>query len=111
TRRSADLQRGVITTPSEIQARAVPDVLAGRDVLGRAQTGSGKTLAFGLPLLTRLHDSGVVREPKAPHALVLVPTRELARQVADAIDQPARTLDLRVTSVFGGASIGQQVEA
>src|SRR5712691_2944354 len=75
-----------IDTPFAIQARALPDALAGRDVLGRAQTGSGKTLAFGLPVLVRLAASAGKRREKAPRALVLVPTRELAGQVADAIE-------------------------
>ena len=78
-----------IREPFAIQARALPDALAGRDVLGRAQTGSGKTLAFGLPLLTRLAATTAQRREKAPRGLVLVPTRELARQVADAGDLPA----------------------
>jgi superfamily II DNA/RNA helicase len=86
-------------------------VLAGRDVLGRAQTGSGKTLAFGLPLLTRLSTDGKSRTSQAPRGLVLVPTRELARQVADAIEEPARVLGLRVTSIFGGAARGPLVNA
>ena len=74
-----------IREPFAIQARALPDALAGRDVLGRAQTGSGKTLAFGLPLLTRLAASTRRRQQKAPRGLVLVPTRELAQQVADVL--------------------------
>ena len=74
-----------ITTPFAIQSRAIPDALAGRDVLGRAQTGGGKTMAFGLPMLAGLATSGSMRMSKAPRALVLVPTRELAMQVADAI--------------------------
>src|ERR1700735_4625186 len=70
-----------ITGPFPIQSRAIPDALAGHDVLGRAQTGSGKTLAFGLPLLTRLAGDGDAARrsrAKAPRGLVLVPTRELA---------------------------------
>src|SRR3954447_16542036 len=74
-------QRG-ITAPFAIQVSALPDGLAGRDVLGKAATGSGKTLAFGLPLLTRLGGE-VRRGPRAPRGLVLVPTRELAQQVHD----------------------------
>ncbi|HVU71857.1 MAG TPA: DEAD/DEAH box helicase, partial [Mycobacteriales bacterium] len=109
-----------IHEPFAIQRRALPDALAGRDVLGRAQTGSGKTLAFGLPMLTRLHSpshpagsqGGAARAPKGPRrprGLVLVPTRELARQVADAITPLARALQLHVTTVFGGVSYGQQM--
>jgi superfamily II DNA/RNA helicase len=104
------LARDGIHEPTEIQARTMPDALAGRDVLGRAQTGSGKTLAFGLPLLTRLHDAARCRTTRKPHGLVLVPTRELAQQVADALTPAARALDLRVTAAFGGASIARQID-
>src|SRR4051794_21555096 len=72
------LERRGMTAPFAIQTRSIPDALAGRDVLGRAQTGSGKTLAFGLPLLARL--AGGQRRGGRPRALVLVPTRELAQQ-------------------------------
>jgi superfamily II DNA/RNA helicase len=88
----------------------LPDARAGRDILGRAQTGSGKTLAFGLPVLARLHDHSPRRAVAAPRALVLVPTRELARQVADALVPLARPLRLWVTTVFGGASMGRQID-
>jgi superfamily II DNA/RNA helicase len=107
---SALATRGV-TAPFAIQARALPDAIAGRDVLGRAQTGSGKTLAFGLPMLARLGAARQRRTSPAPRGLVLVPTRELARQVADELAPLARCLDLRVTTVFGGASIGRQIDA
>lgn len=102
-------QRG-IREPSEIQARTVPDALGGRDVLGRAQTGSGKTLAYGLPLLTRLHTAGRQRSTRAPRGLVLVPTRELARQVADELNPLARVLGLRISAVFGGSPIARQIK-
>jgi superfamily II DNA/RNA helicase len=101
------LDRAGIRTPFPIQARTMPDVLARRDVLGRAQTGSGKTLAFGLPMLARL--AGGKRRPTAPRGLVLVPTRELAKQVADAITPLGRDLNVRVTTVFGGAPMGRQI--
>ncbi len=101
-------ERG-ITIPTAIQARTMPDALAGRDVLGRAQTGSGKTLAFGLPMLTRLAASRTQRVSLRPRGLVLVPTRELARQVADELEAPAHTLGLQVTTVFGGTSMGPQI--
>jgi superfamily II DNA/RNA helicase len=97
--------------PFAIQARAIPDVLAGRDVLGRAQTGGGKTLAFGLPLLARLGASNSKRTPKAPRALVLVPTRELATQVADELRPLGETLGLKLACVFGGAPYGKQIDA
>jgi superfamily II DNA/RNA helicase len=101
-------ERG-ITTPSPIQSRTIPDALAGRDVLGRAQTGSGKTLAFGLPMLTRLSAPRAARQPMRPRGLVLVPTRELARQVATELEAPAKALGLSVGVVFGGASMGPQI--
>jgi len=97
-----------IREPFAIQARALPDALAGRDVLGRAQTGSGKTLAFGLPLLTRLAATGQRRE-KAPGGLVLVPTRELAQQVADALAPLGRSVGVSITTVYGGVSISRQI--
>ncbi len=108
------LERG-IDRPFAIQTRVLPDALAGRDVLGRARTGSGKTLAFGLPVLVRLaaHQGGaaVRRVSTEPRALVLVPTRELARQVADALSPLAASVGLRVTTVYGGAAMSPQIEA
>ena len=98
-----------IREPFAIQARALPDALAGLDVLGRAQTGSGKTLAFGLPLLTRLAASTGPRREKAPRGLVLVPTRELAQQVADALAPLGRCVGVSITTVYGGVSIGGQI--
>ena len=98
-----------IHEPFAIQARALPDALAGRDVLGRAQTGSGKTLAFGLPLLTRLATRTSPRREKAPRGLVLVPTRELAQQVADALTPLGRSLGVSLTTVYGGVSISRQI--
>jgi superfamily II DNA/RNA helicase len=80
-------------------------------VLGRAQTGGGKTLAFGLPLLARLSTSGSMRTSKAPRALVLVPTRELATQVADAIRPLGEALGLKLCCVFGGSPYGKQIDA
>jgi superfamily II DNA/RNA helicase len=98
-----------IHEPFAIQARALPDALAGRDVLGRAQTGSGKTLAFGLPLLTRLSATADRRRQKAPRGLVLVPTRELAQQVADVLTPLGRYMGVNITTVYGGVSIGRQI--
>ncbi|MFB6843167.1 DEAD/DEAH box helicase [Streptomyces sp. NPDC056361] len=98
-----------VTTPFPIQAATLPDALAGRDVLGRGRTGSGKTLAFGLPLLART--AGRRAEARKPLALVLVPTRELAQQVTDALDPYARALKLRMATVVGGMSIGRQATA
>ena len=98
-----------ITDPMPIQARTLPDALAGRDVLGRAQTGSGKTLGFGLPMLARLV-GGSGRTPAAPRGLVLAPTRELANQIAEVIAPLGETVGVRVSTVYGGAPIGRQIE-
>ncbi|MER7638773.1 DEAD/DEAH box helicase [Streptomyces sp. NPDC126522] len=95
-----------VTEPFPIQAATLPGALEGHDVLGRARTGSGKTLAFGLALLVRI--SGKRAEPKRPLALVLVPTRELAQQVSDALEPYARTLGVRLATVVGGLSINRQ---
>ncbi|GAA1395904.1 DEAD/DEAH box helicase [Catellatospora coxensis] len=95
-----------LTVPSPIQARTIADGVAGRDVLGRARTGSGKTLAFGLPMLTRL--AGRRARSRQPLALVLVPTRELAAQVAAALAPYAAALNLRTVTVVGGLSLGRQ---
>ncbi|SFO85573.1 Superfamily II DNA and RNA helicase [Amycolatopsis arida] len=102
------LREGGLHTPFPIQSATLPDALAGRDVLGRAQTGSGKTLAFGLALLTRL-EGGTTR-PRHPRALVLVPTRELAMQVADALVPLARAMNLWCRTVVGGMSFTRQVD-
>ena len=99
-----------IDAPFAIQARVLPDALAGRDVLGRAQTGSGKTLAFGLPILARLAAAPARRREKAPRALILVPTRELARQVADVLAPLGQPLGVSVTTVYGGVAIGRQID-
>ena len=104
------LQRRGISTPFPIQARTLPNALAGRDLLGRAETGSGKTLAFGLPMLARLTGS-TGRPAGTPAGLVLVPTRELAQQVQDALAPLGQPLGVRVLSVYGGASMGRQISA
>ncbi|MFJ7075461.1 DEAD/DEAH box helicase [Streptomyces sp. NPDC098781] len=98
-----------VTVPFPIQAATLPNALAGRDVLGRGRTGSGKTLAFGLPVLARL--DGQRAQPRQPLALVLVPTRELAQQVTDALTPYARALRLRLATVVGGMAIGRQASA
>ncbi|WP_026249213.1 DEAD/DEAH box helicase [Streptomyces sp. LaPpAH-108] len=95
-----------VTTPFPIQAATLPNGLAGRDLLGRGRTGSGKTLAFGLAVLART--AGLRAQPKAPLALVLVPTRELAQQVTDALTPYATAVNLRMTTVVGGLSITKQ---
>ncbi|MFE9765334.1 DEAD/DEAH box helicase [Streptomyces sp. NPDC005808] len=98
-----------VSAPFPIQAATLPNSLAGRDVLGRGRTGSGKTLAFGLALLART--AGQRAEPRQPLALVLVPTRELAQQVTDALTPYARAVRLRLTTVVGGMSLGRQAGA
>ncbi|MFH8339379.1 DEAD/DEAH box helicase [Streptomyces sp. AM6-12] len=98
-----------VTVPFPIQAATLPNSLAGRDVLGRGRTGSGKTLAFGLAVLART--AGRRAEPRRPLALVLVPTRELAQQVTDALTPYARSVRLRLATVVGGMSIGRQAGA
>ncbi|MFF0499692.1 DEAD/DEAH box helicase [Nocardia aobensis] len=102
------LRRGRLETAFPIQAAAIPDVLAGRDVLGRAATGSGKTLAFGLPMLVRLRRGAST--PRRPRALVLAPTRELAAQIEAALDEAALSLGLRVATAVGGVPIKRQAD-
>ncbi|GAA2784386.1 DEAD/DEAH box helicase [Nonomuraea dietziae] len=103
------LSRQGIDSPFPIQTATIPDVLAGHDVLGRGQTGSGKTLAFGLPTMARI--AGVKPQAGRPRAMVLVPTRELALQVHDALEPLGRGLGLRMKVVVGGMSMGKQIEA
>ncbi|GHG20229.1 DEAD/DEAH box helicase [Streptomyces zaomyceticus] len=98
-----------VSVPFPIQGATLPNSLAGRDVLGRGRTGSGKTLAFGLALLART--AGQLAEPRQPLALVLVPTRELAQQVTDALTPYARAVKLRLATVVGGMPIGRQANA
>ncbi|MCU7826917.1 DEAD/DEAH box helicase [Kitasatospora sp. DSM 101779] len=100
------LTRRGVTSPFPIQAATLPNSLAGRDVLGRGRTGSGKTIAFGLALLSRL--AGQRAEPRSPLALVLVPTRELAQQVAESLTPYAHAVRLRTATVVGGVPIGRQ---
>ncbi|MFC7218089.1 DEAD/DEAH box helicase [Streptomyces polyrhachis] len=102
----AELGTQGVTVPFPIQGATLPNALAGRDILGRGRTGSGKTLAFGLALLSRL--AGQRAEPRLPLGLVLVPTRELAQQVTDALTPYARSVKLRLTTVVGGMPIGRQ---
>ncbi|MFH8448506.1 DEAD/DEAH box helicase [Streptomyces fungicidicus] len=105
----AELGKQGVTVPFPIQGATLPNSLAGRDVLGRGRTGSGKTLAFGLALLART--AGQRAEPRRPLGLVLVPTRELAQQVTDALTPYARSVGLRLATVVGGVSIGRQAGA
>ena len=91
--------------PTPIQLRAIPLVLAGRDVIGSAQTGTGKTAAFALPILSKLVSHS---QEKSPRALILEPTRELAAQVETSFRDYARFMDLKITVVFGGVGYGKQ---
>jgi superfamily II DNA/RNA helicase len=102
------LHREGIVRPFDIQAATLPDALAGRDVLGRGQTGSGKTLAFGLPMLARLAEGKPAR-PHHPKALILVPTRELAMQVADALRPLAKSVELYLATAVGGVPYDRQI--
>ena len=100
------------TTPTPIQAQAIPVVLAGLDVMGGAQTGTGKTAGFGLPILHKLQPAANTSPSPARHpvrALILAPTRELAIQVEEAIKEYGKYTGLRSTCVFGGVDIKQQL--
>jgi ATP-dependent RNA helicase RhlE len=96
--------------PTPIQARAIPDLLAGRDLLGIAQTGTGKTAAFALPILDRLGSRPQLQAGPC-RALILSPTRELCAQIGLAMRNYGRFSGLRVATVYGGVSIGQQIRA
>ncbi|MGW0931921.1 DEAD/DEAH box helicase, partial [Streptomyces sp. NPDC002644] len=103
------LAQNGVTQPFPIQAATIPDALAGKDILGRGRTGSGKTLSFGLPTLARL--AGGRTEKKRPRAVILTPTRELAMQVADALQPYGDVLGLKMKVVCGGTSMGNQIYA
>ncbi|MFM7060345.1 MAG: DEAD/DEAH box helicase, partial [Actinomycetes bacterium] len=96
-----------ITAPFAIQNLTIGDGIAGRDVCGKAKTGSGKTLAFGLPMLQRVSVAG----PKRPTGMILVPTRELAVQVKDALSPLGRATGVRVKAMYGGVSMDPQIDA
>jgi superfamily II DNA/RNA helicase len=107
---SADLvaalaERG-INEPFPVQSLTIPDALAGRDVCGKAKTGSGKTLAFGIPILERAGAGG----PSRPRGLVLVPTRELAVQVAEVLEPLGKVRDRTVRAVYGGTDIEREIK-
>ncbi|MGW1595074.1 DEAD/DEAH box helicase [Streptomyces sp. NPDC002343] len=103
------LAQNGVTTPFPIQAATIPDALDGKDILGRGRTGSGKTLSFGLPTLALLADGRT--EKKRPRAVILTPTRELAMQVADALQPYGDVLGLKMKVVCGGTSMGNQIYA
>ncbi|MCA1958208.1 MAG: DEAD/DEAH box helicase, partial [Nitrospira sp.] len=93
--------------PTPIQREAIPPLLAGKDVLGQAATGTGKTAAFALPLLQRLAQETKIQ----PAALILVPTRELAVQVGDAVKRYGKELRTSVLTLYGGQAMGPQLHA
>ena len=103
----AALKADGIDAPFAIQAIALPDALAGRDICGKAKTGSGKTLAFGLPLLDRIGKA----EPRRPRALVLAPTRELANQVYGVLAPLAKVRGRAVQAIYGGVGFDPQIDA
>ncbi|MDI3388745.1 DEAD/DEAH box helicase [Streptomyces sp. B-S-A8] len=103
------LAQNGVTTPFPIQAATIPDALAGKDILGRGRTGSGKTLSFGLPTMAALAEGRT--EKKKPRAVILTPTRELAMQVADALQPYGDVLGLKMKVVCGGTSMGNQIYA
>ena len=111
----APIQRAITekgyTLPSPIQAKSIPHLLEGRDLIGLAQTGTGKTAAFALPLLERLHKNPIARQAKRPRALVLTPTRELAIQIGENIALYGRHLQVRHTLVFGGVGEYPQIKS
>ncbi|MBW6418421.1 DEAD/DEAH box helicase [Celeribacter sp. PS-C1] len=98
-----------IDTPTPIQARAIPEVMQGRDVMGLAQTGTGKTLAFGLPLMHMCYSDGSKPAPKTVRALILAPTRELVNQIADGLFPFIKGSHLKLNRVVGGVSINAQI--
>jgi superfamily II DNA/RNA helicase len=104
----AGLARAGFATPFAIQTEAIPVALTGVDLCGRARTGSGKTLAFGVPMIARVGRATTVR---APRGLVLVPTRELALQVAEVLSPIGEACERRILAVYGGASRDDQVDA
>lgn len=104
------LDKQGITEPFPIQEAAIPDALAGKDVLGRGPTGSGKTFTFGLPMLARLAGTGSSK-PGRPRAIVLSPTRELAAQIRERLEEPARAMGLRLLDIVGGVNINNQIRS
>ncbi|MEN8836635.1 MAG: DEAD/DEAH box helicase [Celeribacter marinus] len=99
-----------LETPTPIQARAIPEVMNGRDVMGLAQTGTGKTLAFGLPLLHMALTEGSKPSAKTTRALILAPTRELVNQIADTLFPYIKDTHLKLNRVVGGTSINNQIK-
>ena len=107
----ASLARSGVTSPFPIQSATLPDSMTGRDVLGRGKTGSGKTIAFAIPIVSVIAESPSHRQPSRPRGLVLVPTRELANQVAEVLTPLAAALGLKVATVYGGVGQNPQIQA
>src|SRR6201998_821389 len=107
----AALEAEGITTAFPIQALTLPIALDGHDVIGQARTGTGKTFAFGIPILERLGEAGRERERAAPRALVVVPTRELAIQVADDLRVAGAQIGANIVTLYGGRAYEPQIDA
>ncbi len=107
----AALRRLDRPTPFAIQAAALPDALAGHDVLGRARTGSGKTIAFAVPVVAHLSSSRGRRAAGRPRSLILAPTRELATQIHQTVQPLADTVGVRTATIVGGVPQGPQVRS
>src|SRR2546430_6798232 len=105
------VQEAGYTEPTPIQAAAIPQVLAGHDLIGIAQTGTGKTAAFVLPILAKLAALGGSGQRRVVRALVVAPTRELVVQIDENVRAYARHLPLRVATVFGGVGERPQIDA
>ncbi len=105
----AALEAGGIVTAFPIQALTLPVALDGHDLIGQARTGTGKTLAFGIPILERIHQTP--RQPASPRALIVVPTRELAIQVADDLRLASARMDVNVVTLYGGRAYEPQIDA
>jgi ATP-dependent RNA helicase DDX46/PRP5 len=100
---------GEESAPFAIQQQAIPAVMSGRDLIGIAKTGSGKTLAFLLPMIRHILDQPLLEEGEGPIGLIMAPARELAIQISKEVKRVTKALDLRVTAVYGGASVADQI--
>lgn len=108
----AGVKEAGYTAPTPIQAKTIPVIMKEQDVMGLAQTGTGKTAAFVLPILHRLLERAPAKNAKScPRALIMTPTRELAEQIHQAIQELGRKTGIRSTTVYGGVNIGQQIQA
>ncbi len=105
------IEQNNYTTPTAIQIKTIPPILAGNDVMGSAQTGTGKTAAFVLPLLHKLLNTPKKDEPGIARVVILTPTRELAQQVFASFEKYAQGSNVQGALAYGGASIGPQIKA